>query len=254
MSGAFTCSLDDGYLSDMKAADLLVKHDVSATFYIPIRNREGLQVLPAAQIREIGTRFEIGSHTYDHCFLKGIGFHEAEYQVIEGKKQLEDLLGHQVLGFCYPGGKYRQQHVDLVKVAGFQYARTTTNLCYDTGNQPFEMPTTFQFYPHDRNVYFRNFIKGGDWMKRQPGLKIALQHENWIDRLYALFDYALASDGVFHLWGHSKDIDDLNAWGALDRFLAYVASKIPPEDRLTNEQLANRGFLSFLPENFAATV
>lgn len=248
MDGVFSCSLDDGHPADMKAAELLRKREVNATFYIPIKNREGIKVLPESEIRQIGNEFEIGSHTYDHCYLKNLPIKDAHYQVMEGKKQLEDILGRQVTGFCYPGGKYRREHVDLVQNSGFRYARTTMNLCFDTGNIPFEMPTTFQFYPHDRNVYLRNFVKGGNWLNRHKGLRLALKHENWIDRLYALFEYSLQHGGVFHLWGHSKDIVELNAWPEFDQFLAYVAIRVLPKNRLSNEQLAARYFSTSFPD------
>ncbi|HEX2530763.1 MAG TPA: polysaccharide deacetylase family protein [Burkholderiaceae bacterium] len=243
MSAVFSCSLDDGYPSDMRAAELLQKNGLNATFFIPIKNREGQKVLSPAEIREIGEAFEVGSHTHDHCFLKNLPIREAQYQVNAGKSRLEDLLGRRVNGFCYPGGKYRPEHADLVSAAGFRYARTTVNLCFDAGDHPFEMPTTFQFYPHDRNVYLRNFAKGGSWGRRRDGLRLALEHKNWLDRLYALFDYSTQNDGVFHLWGHTKDIDELGAWQEFDRFLAHVAANVTEENRLTNEQLAAKAFL-----------
>lgn len=244
MGAVFSCSMDDGHPSDMRAAELLSKNGLNATFFIPVRNREGRKVLSKTEIRAIGQLFEIGSHTYDHCFLKNLPAKEALYQVNEGKTQLEDMLGRKVYGFCYPGGKYRKEHTDIVAAAGFRYARTTVNLCFDTGDHPFEMPTTFQFYPHDRNVYLRNFIKGGNWSRRRQGLKLALSHPNWIDRLYALFDYSAQNGSVFHLWGHSKDIDELDAWNELDRFLAHVSRHVATSDRLSNERLAAKRFLS----------
>lgn len=243
MSAVFTCSTDDGHPSDMKMAELLSKSSLNGTFFIPIKNREGFDVLSHPQIRDIGRQFEIGSHTYDHCYLKNIKITEAHYQITEGKQQLEDLLGKEVVGFCYPGGKYRQEHTDIVKSVGFRYARTTMNLCFDAGDNPFEMSTTYQFHPHHRTVYLRNFTKGGNWFKRYDGLRLALKHKNWIDRLYALFEYSCQCSGAFHLWGHSKDIDELDAWRELDHFFAYVVTKIAIKDRLNNEQLASRFFL-----------
>jgi peptidoglycan/xylan/chitin deacetylase (PgdA/CDA1 family) len=242
MSVIFTCSIDDGHPSDMKMAEILDKHGLNGTFFIPIKNREGFDVMSGTQIREIGRQFEIGSHTYDHCYLKNVNITEAYYQITEGKKQLEDIIGKRVAGFCYPGGKYRPRDAEIVKSSGFRYARTTMNLRFDIGDKPFEMPTTCQFYPHERNVYLRNFAKSGNWLKRHEGLRLAIQHKNWIDRLYALFDYASQRGTSFHLWGHSKDIDDFNAWPELDRFLAHVATKVAVQDRLNNEQLAARYF------------
>jgi peptidoglycan/xylan/chitin deacetylase (PgdA/CDA1 family) len=240
MGVVFSCSVDDGHPSDIKVAELLSKHGLQATFFIPIKNREGREVLAPPQIREIGQKFEIGSHTYDHCYLNSVDIAEAQYQVSKGKHQLEAMLGKQVTGFCYPGGKYGPTHVAMVQATGFRYARTTMNLCFEAGQQAFEMPTTYQFYPHPRNVYLRNFAKAGNWSRRHEGLRLALLHANWIERLYALFDHACEHDSVFHLWGHTKDIEELNAWQELDRFLAHVASRTAPPDRITNEQLAER--------------
>lgn len=242
MGTLFTCSIDDGHPSDMKMAQLLDKHGLQGTFYIPIHNREGFDVMRPQQIRELASRFEIGSHTYDHCFLKYIDLTDSHYQVTEGKKRLEDIIGQPVQGFCYPGGKYRPADVEIVKAAGFRYARTTENLCFDAGRQPFEMPTTCQIYPHERNVYLRNFARAGHWQRRRRALQVAVRHEDWIRRLYALFDDACLHGTVFHLWGHSRDIDQFDAWRDLDLFLEYVSTRIPTHNRLSNGALAERCF------------
>lgn len=248
----FTCSLDDGHPSDMKAFALLQRHGIDATFYAPIKNREGARILSRADLREIAACFEIGSHTYDHTALPTLDPALSRFQVVEGKKKLEDILGHKIPGFCYPAGKYRMLDVDIVKNAGFEYARTTINLCFDNGSRIFEMPTTMQFYPHSQAVYLRNFIRAGRWPSRMAGLRIALAHEDWIRRLYALFEHACQQGGVFHLWGHAKDIDELNAWQKFDQFLGYVATRVAPEHRLNNGNLA-RQLNSALPSRHPPT-
>jgi peptidoglycan/xylan/chitin deacetylase (PgdA/CDA1 family) len=242
MAAVFILSIDDGHPSDMRMAELLNKHRFNATFFVPINNCEGYDVMSLSQMREIASQFEIGAHTYDHRFLNNVDNQEAYYQIAEGHKKLEDMIGKKISGFCYPGGKYSTRDIDLVRGCGFEYARTTMNLRFDAGKKPFEMPTTMQFYPHERAVYFRNFARSGEWLSRRDGLRLALLHENWIDRLHALFDYACKHNGAFHLWGHSWEVDKLNAWRELDEFLAYVATKIAVQDRLNNEQLAARHF------------
>jgi peptidoglycan/xylan/chitin deacetylase (PgdA/CDA1 family) len=197
-----------------------------------------------SQIRDVGRQFEIGSHTYDHCYLKNVDLAEANRQITEGKTQLEDLLGKAIAGFCYPGGKYREAHAAMVQSAGFQYARTTMNLCFDAGHSRFEIPTTIQFYPHPKSVYLRNFVSAGSWPKRVSGLRLALQHDNWIERLYALFDYSCQQEGVFHMWAHSNDIDKLNAWSEVDRFFGYVAEKVTMQNRLDNQLLVSKEFFT----------
>lgn len=242
MGLVFTCSIDDGHPLDMKMAELLDKHGLNGTFFVPIKNREGSNVMSRQALLELARRFEIGSHTHDHYYLKNLDVRRTYYQIAEGKSQLEDMLGAEVTGFCYPGGKYRRKDVDLVKACGFRYARTTVNLCLDPGNRPFEMPTTVQFYPHERRVYIRNFVKSGHWLKRVGPLFYVMQSENWIERLYALFDYACEHGAAFHLWGHSKQIDELLAWPELDAFFSYVSGKVALHDRLTNHQLAQRAY------------
>lgn len=244
MGVVFTCSIDDGHPSDMKVADLLSKHGLNGTFYVPIHNQEGFDVMSHAQTRELSRRFEIGSHTHDHCFLNGVAIEEARYQIAEGKNRLEDLLGAKVAGFCYPKGQYSRRVVDLVQACGFSYARTTENLRFDAGKKPLEMPTTIQFYPHASGVYVRNFARSGQWLRRFDGLRLAMRENHWIARLYAMFDHACEHQAVFHLWGHSRDIDALNAWTELDRFFAYVASGVPARNRVNNEQLALRTYFN----------
>lgn len=240
MDPVFTCSIDDGHPLDMKTAEMLHKHGLSGTFFVPIRNCEGDEVLSDAQIRDLGHAFEIGSHTYDHRYLKKVDIWQAYHQINDGKKYLEDTLGATISGFCYPGGRYGQRDAELVRACGFNYARTTMNLCFDAGSRPFEMPTTVQFYPHDRSVYLRNFAGSGNWLKRLDGLQLALAYEDWMSRLFALFDHACRHGGVFHLWGHSKQFEELNAWHQLDAFLAYVAENVALQARLSNEQVASR--------------
>ncbi|WP_220807212.1 polysaccharide deacetylase family protein [Noviherbaspirillum aridicola] len=240
METVFTCSIDDGHPSDMKTAELLHKHGLRGTFFVPIRNCEGDQVLADAGIRELGRHFEIGSHTMDHRYLKKVDIWHAYHQISDGKARLEDILGVRVNGFCYPGGRYTNRDVELVRACGFTYARTTMNLRFDAGRLPYEMPTTLQLYPHDRAVYLRNFAGSGEWVQRLEGLRLALSREDWIQRLYTMFDHACHHGGIFHLWGHSKQFDELNAWEEIDSFFAHVAARIPFQNRLTNEQLAVR--------------
>jgi peptidoglycan/xylan/chitin deacetylase (PgdA/CDA1 family) len=249
----FTCSIDDGHPLDLKTAELLDKHGIRATFFVPIKNREGLQVMSREQLRQLSQRFEVGSHTYDHCYLRNLDVRRTYYQIAQGKSRLEDMIGGEVTGFCYPGGKYGDKDIALVRACGFRYARTTANLFLDTGRNPFEVPTTVQFYPHRPEVYVRNFIRYGHWISRSMPLWILVHEKDWITRLHRLFDHACEHGGTFHLWGHSKQIEELRAWPQLDAFLRHVASRVGDAGRLTNAQVAERmnrtGHLRRLFEN-----
>jgi hypothetical protein len=238
MGAVFTSSFDDGNPLDMKMAELLSKHGLAGTFYVPIKNCEGDPVLDSRHIRELAGTFEIGSHTCEHRYLNSLDVRQAYHQVHDGKKALEDMIGAPVEGFCYPGGRYLRRDVELVRACNFTYARTTMNLCFGHTSSPYQMPTTIQFYPHTRDVFLRNFAGSGCWSKRVKGLRLALQHEDWIERLYAMFEHACKSSGVFHLWGHSMQIDQLDAWDELDAFYRHVAAAIPPPRRHSNARVA----------------
>jgi peptidoglycan/xylan/chitin deacetylase (PgdA/CDA1 family) len=242
MSTVFTCSIDDGHPSDMRAAELLDKHGLGATFFIPVHNREDTHMLTPAQVRQLGKRFEIGSHTYSHCYLNYVDVREAYFQIAESKKRLEEMVGRPVTGFCYPGGRYTGRDIELVRACGYRYARTTANLCFDAGTDPYRMPTTIQFFPHTRDVYVRNFITASHWLHRQTALWTALREAHWLHRLYAMFDQACEGNRVFHLWWHSRQIDELGAWSELEAFLAYAAQRVDAANRLSNAQLAGRAY------------
>ncbi len=233
----FTLSVDDGHPLDLRLAERLAAHGIPATFYVPTTNCEGPPVMSASQLRSLASQFELGSHTAEHRFLAQLDHAAAWRQVRDGKASLEDVLGRPVDGFCYPGGRYRREHVALVRAAGFTYARTIQNLRTDGDQQAFEMPTTLQFYPHPRRVLIRNFVSQRHWRLRRPALAAALAERDWLGRLYALFSHACRQGTVFHLWLHTADIEALRLWPALDDFLACVARRVPPAQRLTNGAL-----------------
>lgn len=233
----FTLSVDDGHPLDLRLAGLLDRLGLQATFYVPAANDEGPPVMQPAELRVLAQRFEIGSHTRSHRLLTRLDHAGARAQVNDGKQMLEDWLGRPVQGFCYPGGRYRGAHVALVREAGFTYARTTRNLRIDVGHRPFEVPTTLQFYPHPRAVLVRNFLSQGDWSARLPGLREALAGGDWLQRLYRLFEFAARRRGAFHLWCHALDLERLQLWEALERFLSHVAARVPPAGRLSNAAL-----------------
>ncbi|WP_229261583.1 polysaccharide deacetylase family protein [Duganella margarita] len=250
MSFLFSCSVDDGDPADARLADLLGWHGLRATFYLPIHNREGAPVMPPAQMRELGRHFEIGSHTYDHCFLPGLSAERAAFQIGQGKRVLEQILGQRVDGFCYPLGAYRQREIALVRDAGFAFARTTRNLWLEAGPDRYRMGTTCQFYPHGAAVFARNYVRGGHWRARCHALRHALLERDWEWRLYALLDAAQRRGGVFHCWLHTRDIERLGLWPALAAWCAHVAAVTPVHTRVTNGELAERRFPATSHQDF----
>ena len=84
------------------------------------------------------------------------------------------------------------------------------------------MPTTVQCYPHSRSDYLRNAAKAG----KVEGLQACLEQRgklgNWLDLGKSFFDSVLEKGGIWHLYGHSWEIDELNLWKDLSELLDYV--------------------------------
>jgi peptidoglycan/xylan/chitin deacetylase (PgdA/CDA1 family) len=120
-------TFDDGYEDFYTTAlPILIRHDFKAVSYVVsgFIGRPGY--MNATQIREADRyEIEIGSHTVDHADLTRQSFDGLRYQIITSKRVLEELLGHPVLSFCYPSGKFGPNVVAAVQEAGYSDATTT---------------------------------------------------------------------------------------------------------------------------------
>ena len=217
-----TTSWDDGHPSDLRVAELLKKHGLSGTFYVPCRNSEGRPVLNDSEITSLAQGFEIGGHTQDHVCLTELDPLKAAEQIIFNKHRLEDLLGHEVTGFAYVRGRYNRVVRDLVDMAGFKYARTVKNLTSGTGIDRLLVPTTTQFFPHTPVTYLRNFASGGPSRERAT-LLVAMLQGGLVERCSMAAAASARSGGYFHLWGHSWELDEFDLWDDLDRFLGHLS-------------------------------
>ncbi|MEJ0037599.1 MAG: polysaccharide deacetylase family protein [Gammaproteobacteria bacterium] len=238
MTVCLVTSWDDGHPLDERLGELLQRHGVKGTFFVPIRNAEGLPTLAVEALRRLDAVHEIGSHTYDHCYLRTVTEEEARRQVSMGKSALQDRLGHEVAGFCYPGGKYDARVTQTVRAAGFRYARTVENLRTDRSLEPFEVPTTLQFYPHSAAVLARNLVRYPDRLRKLELLHRLAWRRPLEEQLAAAAAYASSRDGVLHIWGHSWELERFDLWGRLERFLRQMHDV--PFEALTVGDLVSR--------------
>lgn len=234
----FTTSWDDGHPDDLRLADMLASHGFVGTFYVPLTNIEGLPVMNAAELRHLADAgMEIGSHTLDHVYANRVPLADWTRQVNDGRQALEQALGRPVPGFCYPGGKIVRGAPSVVQGAGFGYARTTENLRLDAGEDRFLIPTTLQICRHDRLTMTRNYVRHRRFGMRRQAYFSTLRHPELQARLRGLLHEAQRNDGVFHLWGHSWELEAQDLWGELDAFLRYAAGCVARSDRIINARL-----------------
>jgi peptidoglycan/xylan/chitin deacetylase (PgdA/CDA1 family) len=217
-----TLSFDDGDPRDLEIAGMLIKYGLPATFYVPITNVEGRETLTPDQIVQLSEMgFEIGAHGYHHYYLDRIPASEVYGEIKRGKERLEQILRRNVTCFCYPGGKMPAAAVAAVRRLGFEYARTVRE-CRFAVRDPLLAPTTNPIGKHSGRHYIKEAL-----LSRNPGyimffFKQRLWARNWHDYALANLDYALATGGIWHLWGHAFEIDHNNEWENLEKVLAKV--------------------------------
>ena len=217
-----TLSFDDGDPRDLKIAGLLKKYDLPATFYVPITNIKGSETLTPDQVVHLSEMgFEIGAHGYHHHYLDRIPAFDVYDEIKSGKERLEQILGREVTSFCYPGGKIPSVAVEAVRRLGFEYARTVRE-CRFKVRDPLLAPTTNPIGKHCRRHYIKEALLSGDLAYIMFFFKYRLWDKNWHDYSLANLDYALATGGIWHIWGHAFEIDDQNDWENLERVFAKV--------------------------------
>jgi hypothetical protein len=218
-----TTSWDDGFPLDLRLADLLAKHGLPATFYIP--TSPDTPVVTRAQIRELATTFEVAAHTIRHIPLTRLPLAEAGEELIRSREEIEDITGKACPIVCFPQGKYARAHLRMAREAGFLACRTVGALSV---SRPMRnegilvMSTSAQVHTHSPISLARNIVKRRAGSPAWNWMCCRFQVD-WIHLAAALLDRAVKCGGVFHLWGHSWEIEQHGEWKRLDHFLRHLA-------------------------------
>lgn len=226
-----TTSWDDGHQDDLRLTRMLKKYDLPATLYVCPFNREfsKRELLSKRQIRTLSTDFEIGAHTLTHPHLTKIPLEEAKKEIAGSKQHLEDMLGIPIASFCYPAGYYNEQIISIVRNAGFRIARTTRRYATPVRDMPYTTPTTVHAYNHFSDIHHLIALSRGN-------IGALYRYRSWEYVAMDLFDLAVQNGSVFHLWGHSWEIETHNAWEKLERVFQHIA-RHPRASYVTNGEL-----------------
>lgn len=157
---ALTFTFDDGSNQDKWLMEVLKKNGLKATFnlnmgllppvnseefdfdkldeaYFPVKSVQHRLSLEEIKELYVGSGMELASHGYLHAQLPLLNDDHALYELIRDRKALEDIMGVPVRGYAYPQGDFDDRSIELLKRAGFVYARTA----YMTHR--FDLPTDF---------------------------------------------------------------------------------------------------------------
>jgi peptidoglycan/xylan/chitin deacetylase (PgdA/CDA1 family) len=232
-----TTSWDDGHPMDFRLAELLTKYNIRGTLYVPRRSQR--PTINESSIRKLSQDFEIGAHTMNHISLITIPPERARPEIMDSKLWIESVTGQECKMFCFPGGKFSSVHVDAVREAGFLGARTTEFLSTSFPRPTsgvLEMPTTIQARQHRPQAYLRNTVKRAAlknlWTYVSKGWSL-----DWPDLAAALIRESKTHGGVFHLWGHSWEIDDQSQWSRLEDVLSFLSQFADQAVFMTNSEV-----------------
>lgn len=231
-----TTSWDDGTVHDLKLADLLSKYQLPATFYVAKHHEYGS--LEESQIRILGQSFELGAHTLNHVVLDAVPDESAENEIRHSKSWIEQLSGRRCQMFCFPRGKFSGRHVRMVKEACFDGARSVELMSCKAATLVSGLailPTTIQAFPHHTSAYLRNMFR----RRRVSNLMnyFRAEGEDWTRLASSLASRVSAHGGVFHLWGHAWEVEELNLWRDLERLFQTLEQLQKQVTLITNADL-----------------
>jgi peptidoglycan/xylan/chitin deacetylase (PgdA/CDA1 family) len=228
---------------DLRLAELLRARSLPGTFYFPFIGQQGGRTLEPAQLRSLASEgFEVGGHTMSHGILTQLSSKQIAREVGVSKNRLEDIVGKRVRMLCYPKGRFNAAVVRHVKRAGYEGARTTRMLRQALDFDPFQMPTSLLAYPNKRMMYAKNLIKSRNIRGLFDYVTQFIRLDGWVAIGKILFDRVLKEGGVWHLYGHSWQIEEMGLWDDVEKILDYVRG------REGVRYLTNADVLNFLRE------
>lgn len=181
---------DDGVEDDIRVCDILRRHGARATFNLNAglhgpqrggrwrhKDVKDVQRLARPELPAVYAGFTIANHSLTHPWPTRIPLAEWEREVVDGRKQLQDIFGQPIWGFAYPYGDVNEAVIEVVRAAGHRYARA-----------PGRVKATPCYPPADRLLFATDcHFAAPDFWER-----------------YARAKAAQAS--VFYFWGHSYEM------------------------------------------------
>jgi hypothetical protein len=231
-----TTSWDDGHPLDMRVAERLAAHELPGTFYVP--KQPGFPVIGPTDIRALQDMgFEIGAHTLNHGTITDCGEEAAREQIKGSRAWVESVTGRSCAMFCFPKGRFGLRDLNLAAEAGFFGVRGVEYLSTEWPRQTagiWVMATTVQTVRQTRMRMARNLVSRYRWRRLILRLPEILHAKEWVRVGLRIAKEVRDQGGVFHLWGHSWEIESNDSWKDLEYVFSGLADMFPQEARLGN--------------------
>ena len=214
---AFTISYDDGYIYDLKLADIIDHHGIKCTFNIvsgALRGDWGPEHLTTEGIKSLIARgHEVAVHGVTHTAngLQKVTLGLAE--CYESRKAIEDAFGIIARGFAYPNSGINDFAVDTDYESIRRYLKDL-GYCYARSDEK----------------SFDYFLIPTDWYDWQP----TVHHDSRHVHEYADIFLDIKPDGedgkgglprLFHIFGHTNEFERKGNWDHLENLCEKLGGK-----------------------------
>ena len=197
---ALTMSYDDGQIHDRRLVDIFNRYGIKGTFHLNSANMQGggggVFVSPD-EVAELYRGHEVAGHTATHPLPDQLPREELLWELTADRRALEAWAGYPVRGLSYPCGISTDAMRRLMKATGYDYARTIAS----TGG--FAVPEDFLLWHptchHNHDIF---------------GLGKALTS-----------DYALPSQRLMYVWGHSYEFEGDDNWDRIEEFCKQLGGR-----------------------------
>lgn len=201
LTKAVTLSFDDGRDFDRKMIGILNKYGIKCTFNLNSGRIDSCEsYVSSSEIDKLYSGHEVASHTLTHPYLDCLDNAGIVYQVINDRKNLEDMVGYTVRGFAYPFGLSETDGmIECIKNCGIKYARTTVP------THSFDLPRDLLRLNPTCHQSDEKFYELAERFFEYDDTKYP-----WCIKLR-----------LFYIWGHSYEYE--NAWEKLENMCQVLA-------------------------------
>ena len=205
---ALTFSYDDGPVWDRKLIELMSKYSVKGTFNLnshrfnfALDNFD--DIVKDQRELYLGSGNEVAIHTMGHFNLPQMDRGFAVRSIIRDRELLEEMFGVIIKGMAYPYGTYSDEVVEMCRLCGVDYSRTTVS----TGN--FRMPSDWLRLPATCHHNDKRLPELAEQFINTPSLE-----STWRQ-----------GPSMFYVWGHSYEFNNDNNWDMMEDFLRKVSGR-----------------------------
>lgn len=185
-----TLSYDDGVVEDRRLIDIMNRHGIRGTFHL--NNLFGGTHVSASEVAALYAGHEVSTHMTTHPWPTQLTREEILAETLENRRHLESLVGYPVRGMSYPYGDCDARVIELVRMCGIEYARTT----WATGQ--FGLPANW--------LEWRPTCHHGECLAAAERF-LELPRRDLYLGLHC-----------FYVWGHSYEFARSNNWDLIETF------------------------------------